>query len=487
MSDPAVRVYIRGVSAAGETTGERAGAAVFIETYGCQMNQADSELILGVLAGRGYRAVASPDEADVILLNTCAIREHAEERVAQRVRQFISARTRATRRVRVGLAGCMAQHHRERLLETIPGLDFVVGPDSYRRLPELLDADAPVADVRLDREETYGDIASLRAEGVRAWLTIMRGCDRFCTFCVVPYVRGRERSLPAAILVEETRRLAAAGYREIVLLGQTVNAYRDAETDFADLLWRLAEIDGVERIRFTSPHPADMTERTIAVMRDCSKIAPYLHLPLQSASDRLLAAMDRGHTLEEYMGLVERVRSAIPDLALSTDIIVGYPGETEEEFEATSTVLEMVGYDHAYLFKYSRREGTRAYRLEETVSEAEKSRRLERLIAEQEIRSAAINRRSVGHTTAGARGIVRQAPDRLARGEESPVQDRGVRAQGRALRGSRLGSGGGGRLAHPQRSSDRAELRRRHVPREGEQRSSMKRLRRPASQAGSSK
>jgi tRNA-2-methylthio-N6-dimethylallyladenosine synthase len=382
-----------------EMTNERASTAVFIETYGCQMNLADSELISGVLAARGYRAVASPDQADVILLNTCAIREHAEERVAQRVRQLISARARAARRVRVGLAGCMAQHHRERLLETIPGLDFVVGPDSYRRLPDLLEADAPAADVRLDRQETYEDVASLRAEGVRAWLTIMRGCDRFCTFCVVPYVRGRERSLPAEVLVEETRRMAAGGYREIVLLGQTVNAYHDGRTDFGGLLHLLAEIDGIERIRFTSPHPADMTESSIAAMRDCAKVSPYLHLPLQSGSDRILTAMDRGHTIAEYLGLVEKLRSAIPDLALSTDIIVGYPGEAEEDFEATSAVMETVAYDHAFLFKYSRRDGTRAYRLAETVSDGAKSRRLERLIAEQQLRATAINRLAVGRTT----------------------------------------------------------------------------------------
>jgi len=385
----------------GTETSERAeaGATVFIETYGCQMNVADSELIAGVLSARGYRAVAEPADADVILLNTCAIREHAEARVAQRVRQLISEHARGERRVRVGLAGCMAQHHREKLLDMVPGLDFIVGPDSYRRLPDLLEADSPAADVRLDRQETYDDVVPVRADGVRAWLTIMRGCDRFCTFCVVPYVRGRERSLSADVLVEEARQIAAAGYREIVLLGQTVNAYRDGETDFGGLLRRLSAIDGIARLRFTSPHPADMTESSIAAMRDLEKVPPYLHLPLQSGSDRILRAMDRGHTIDAYLALIEKVRAAVPGVALSTDIIVGYPGETVADFEATSQIMEAIGFDHAYLFKYSRREGTRAFRLEETVTESEKGARLERLIAEQHSRSLRINRSEIGRTT----------------------------------------------------------------------------------------
>jgi len=380
-------------------TGDGNDRSVFIETYGCQMNVSDSELIAGVLAARGYRTVESPELADVILLNTCAIREHAESRVAQRVRQLISERRRTDRRVRIGLAGCMAQHHRDRLLDVVPGLDFIVGPDAYRRLPDLLEAEAPVADVRLDRAEIYDDVAPARARGVRAWLTIMRGCNRFCTFCIVPYVRGRERSLPAPVLVDEARRIAADGYKEIVLLGQTVNAYRDGDTDFGVLLRMLSEVPGIERIRFTSPHPADMRDSTISAMRDCPQVSPYLHLPLQSGSDRVLREMDRGHTVAEYLDLVDRLRRAIPELALSTDIIVGYPGETEGDFEATSRIMASVGYDHAFLFKYSRREGTRAYRLEETVSEAEKTRRLERLIVEQEERATRINRALVGSRT----------------------------------------------------------------------------------------
>lgn len=371
---------------------------VYVETYGCQMNVSDSELIAGVLAAKGYRSVAEPRGADVILLNTCAIRENAEEKVGRRVRQLISER-RGNRRVRIGLAGCMAQHHRDRLLENIPGLDFVVGPDGYRRLGDLLDAEEPVSSVQLDRKETYADILPVRESGVRAWLTIMRGCDRFCTFCVVPFVRGRERSLPPDVLREELHRIAGQGFREVVLLGQTVNSYRHGDTGFADLLRLACETPGLERIRYTSPHPADFDDDTIAAMGECPKLSPYIHLPLQSGSDRLLEAMQRGHDLAEYRRLVDRLRAAVPGLALSTDIIVGYPGETDEDFEATSALMEEIGFDHAFLFKYSAREGTRAFKLEETVAEEEKGRRLERLIAEQQARALRINQGMIGRTT----------------------------------------------------------------------------------------
>ncbi len=388
--------------------------ALYVETYGCQMNLADSEVIVGALASEGYRCVEEPEQADVILLNTCSIRDHAEQRVAQRVRQLIALR-RDNRRVRIGLAGCVAQHRREKLLETIPGLDFVVGPDGYRRLGQLLAADEPVADVQLDRRETYEDIAPARGEGVRAWLTIMRGCNRFCTFCVVPYVRGRERSIATDVLIADLRRVAEQGYKEVTLLGQTVNAYRSGDVDFAGLLRLCNEVEGIERVRYTSPHPADMNERTIAAMGECAKVAPYIHLPVQSGSDAVLEAMDRGHTVAEYRDLVARLREAVPDLALSTDVIVGYPGETERDFEATSALMEEMAYDHAFLFKYSPREGTRAYGTPDTVSEEEKGARLERLIAEQEERALGINQRLVGtETEVLVESTAKRQPDWLA-------------------------------------------------------------------------
>ena len=370
--------------------------SVYIETYGCQMNLADTELMLGHLAGSGFARAGDPSDADVILLNTCAIREHAEARVLGRLGELARHKLRRPH-VRVGLAGCMAQHVRDRLLDAVPHLDFVVGPDAYRRLPELLDGD-PFVDVRLDREETYADITPEREAGVRAWITIMRGCDRFCTFCIVPYVRGRERSLPAAAVLAQVRAVAAGGYREIVFLGQTVNAYRDGETDFGTLLRAASDVDGIARIRFTSPHPSDMTDSVIEAMATSDTICPQLHLPVQSGSPAVLARMERGYTRDGYLRLVERLRAAIPELALTTDIIVGFPGETEADFEATLDLMRTVRYDSAFMFKYSRREHTKAAKWEETVAEEEKSRRLQAVIALQERTAAAINAATVGQT-----------------------------------------------------------------------------------------
>jgi tRNA-2-methylthio-N6-dimethylallyladenosine synthase len=373
---------------------------VYIETYGCQMNLADTELIVGLLKPHGYEPTPVAAQADVILLNTCAIREHAEERVLGRLGELVRHKTRRPG-VLIGLTGCMAQHHRERLLDKAPFLDLVLGPDAYRNLPALLvqeDQDEPLVSVRLDRDETYADITPARGEGVRAWVTVMRGCDKFCTFCIVPYVRGRERSVPLAALLAQARELVAQGYKEVVYLGQTVNAYRDGNHDFAALLWKTAEVDGIERIRFTSPHPADMSERIIEAMATCPKVAPYLHLPLQAASNRVLAQMERGYTVEQYAALVERLRAAVPGLALSTDIIVGFPGEEETDFRATYDFMAEMRYDSAFMFKYSAREGTKAYKWGETLSEDEKGRRLQEIITLQEGISAAINRQTIGQT-----------------------------------------------------------------------------------------
>jgi len=365
--------------------------SVYIETYGCQMNLADSELMRGQLARAGYTSASDPAEADVILLNTCAIREHAEERIFGRVGALAQYRLRKPH-VQIGLAGCMAQHFKDRLLDR---LDFVVGPDGYRRLPELLGGD-PFVDVRLDRDETYADLAPQRGAGPRAWITVMRGCDKFCTFCIVPYVRGRERSVPADAVLAQVRDAVAAGMREVVFLGQTVNAYRDGATDFGALLRAAAAVPGIARLRFTSPHPSDMTATSIAAMAECPTICPQLHLPVQSGSDAVLARMARGYTVAEYLDLVGRLRAALPGLALSTDVIVGFPGEREADFEATLALLRTVRYDHAFLFKYSPREHTKAAKWEETVDEAEKARRLQAVIALQESIGAEINAGWVG-------------------------------------------------------------------------------------------
>jgi tRNA-2-methylthio-N6-dimethylallyladenosine synthase len=380
-----------------ETATNTAQPRVYIETYGCQMNIADSQLVSAVLKRAGYATAPRPELADVILLNTCAIREHAEERVLGRLSDL--ARLKQARpEVKLGLLGCMAQHNRAALVEKAPYLDVVAGPDAYRRLPELIgraDFDAAV-DVRLDRAETYADISPDYEGGVRAYVTAMRGCDKFCAFCVVPYVRGRERSVPPADILREVRELVTRGVKEIVLLGQTVNAYRLGEADFGALLAMVARVDGIERIRFTSPHPSDMTDAVIDAMASEAKVQPYLHLPVQSGSDRVLAAMDRGYTVAKYLDLVARLRAAIPQLALSTDIIVGFHGEEEGDFRATLELMRAVGYDSAFTFKYSVREHTRAFRLGDSVSEEEKGHRLAEVIALQEETSLTRNRAIVG-------------------------------------------------------------------------------------------
>jgi len=357
---------------------------VFLETYGCQMNVADSELMAGVLERAGMTLVDRPEEADAVILNTCAIREHAEQRVLGRLGDFARLKA-ANPALVVGVAGCMAQHLRAKLLDKKRVLDLVVGPDGYRALPELLRraADAPVAEVRLDRDETYGDLEPRREPGVRAWVTVQRGCDKFCTYCVVPFTRGRERSLPLPELVRQFEHAAAAGHREIVLLGQTVNSWRHDGRDFADLLRATAAVDGIERVRFTSPHPSDMSDRVIEAIATCDRVMPHVHLPLQSGSDTVLEAMNRTYTRAEFLDVVRRLRAAIPGVAVSTDIIAGFTGETEDDHRRTLETCAEVRFASAFLFKYSARPDTKAFRWPETVSEEDKGRRLTELIEQQ--------------------------------------------------------------------------------------------------------
>jgi tRNA-2-methylthio-N6-dimethylallyladenosine synthase len=302
---------------------------VYLETYGCQMNEADSELISGVLARAGIERVEDPGEADVLLLNTCAVREHAEQRVLGRITDL--ARHKQERPgVLLGVTGCMAQHLRGRLLAHSRWLDLVIGPDSYRDLPALIEqaSRGPVARAEPDPTETYGDLEPRRLPGVRAWVPVQRGCDKYCAYCVVPFARGRERSLPLEDVMRTVRAAVSGGCREVVLLGQTVNSWHDRGRDLADLLRAARGVDGLSRLRFVSPHPGHMTPRLLEAMAEGGPVCPQLHLPLQSASDPVLEAMGRGHTLAAYDAVVGRLRATVPDLALSTDIIVGFPGET---------------------------------------------------------------------------------------------------------------------------------------------------------------
>ena len=389
---------------------------VFLETYGCQMNVADSEVMAGVLERAGMSLVDDPEDADAVVLNTCAIREHAEQRVLGRLGQLERLK-QANPRLIVGVAGCMAQHMRKRLLDGHSRiLDLVVGPDGYRNLPELLKraAGEPVSELRLDRDETYGDLEPKREAGIRAWVTVQRGCDKFCTYCVVPYTRGRERSLTLIELVQQVRTAVSQGFREIVYLGQTVNSYRDGEHDFADLLRATQDIDGVLRIRYTSPHPSDMTQRVIDAMAECSKVCPQVHLPLQSASDKMLQAMNRTYDMARYRDVVAAIRGTIPGVALSTDVIVGFPGETDADYALTVEYMREERFDAAFLFKYSARPDTKAFSWPETVSEPEKSYRLARLIELQQECAAQRNDEWLGRDVEVlVEGTARKRPDQL--------------------------------------------------------------------------
>ena len=356
---------------------------VYIETYGCQMNVSDSELMLGKLAAEGYTSVDGPEGADVILVNTCAIRDNAEQRVIGRLgemRRFMGKDTI------LGVTGCMAQRLGPRLLETDSRVSLVVGPDAYRSLPHLIEAAQKgerFTATDFDLEEHYEDFQARRFDGVKAWIPVQRGCDYRCTYCIVPYTRGPERSRRLADVVRETEEGVAQGLSEVVLLGQTVNSYTDGTHDFADLLRAVGAVKGIRRVRYTSPHPNDYSDRVIAAMADVDTVCEHAHLPMQSGSSRTLKRMLRRYSREEYLACVDRLRAAIPGLALTTDIIVGFPGETDEEFEETITAVREVRFDDAFLFKFSMREGTPATRLppELIVPDEVVDERFNRLVA----------------------------------------------------------------------------------------------------------
>lgn len=375
---------------------------VFIETYGCQMNEADSELMAGLLRRAGYEVAESAEAADVVLLNTCAVRERAEERIFGRLGWLKSLKASRPGML-LGVTGCMAERMRDDLTKRAPYVDLVIGPDAYRRLPTLIeqavdedDAD-PLVDVRLDRTELYQGVDVDRAPGISGWITVQRGCDKFCTFCIVPFVRGRERSLPPADVVDEARRMAEAGYREVTLLGQTVSSYYERGTDFADLLRSVHAVEGLARIRYTSPYPNDFSPRLRAALAELPRVGRHIHLPVQSGSTRMLRDMKRGYTAEGYLELLRAIRAELPDFALTTDVIVGYPGETEEDFAATLDLVREAGFDSAFMFRYSERAGTFAARNRpDDVPDEVKRERLERLIAVQEAISLGIYRAMIG-------------------------------------------------------------------------------------------
>lgn len=371
---------------------------VYIETYGCQMNVADSEVVAGILSKEGYAFTQELSEADVILVNTCAIRDNAEQRIYGRLGLFGAYKKQKSSAV-VGLLGCMAERLRTKLVEEEQVVDLVVGPDEYRKLPLLIEnafAGEKGIATRLSRVENYEDIVPLRTEGVSAWLSVMRGCDKFCTFCVVPFTRGRERSRSLESVVNEVRDLAARGFKEVTLLGQNVNSYRDGEYDFADLMRHVAAVDRSMRVRFTTSHPQDMSDRLIETIASNENICKYIHLPVQSGSDRILKLMNRSYTVDHYLRLVERIRAAMPGVSLTTDIISGFPTETEEDHRMTVELMRQVRYDGAFTFKYSPRENTKAWEMTDDVPEDVKGERVFEISELQRRITLELNRNLIG-------------------------------------------------------------------------------------------
>ncbi|NNK77457.1 MAG: tRNA (N6-isopentenyl adenosine(37)-C2)-methylthiotransferase MiaB [Litoreibacter sp.] len=372
-----------------------ASKKLFIKTYGCQMNVYDSERMAEALGEDGYETTEQMDQADMILLNTCHIREKAAEKVYSELGRLRALKDENPD-LKIGVAGCVAQAEGAEIMRRQPLVDLVVGPQTYHRLPDLMakvNAGQPALDTDFPEEDKFEHLPkrgksgeALPKRGPTAFLTVQEGCDKFCAFCVVPYTRGAEVSRPSERIVREAQGLVDRGVREITLLGQNVNAYHGHDQGLAGLIWQLAEIDGLDRIRFTTSHPNDMDDALIEAHGTCDKLMPYLHLPVQSGSDRILKAMNRKHTAESYIRLIDRIRDARPDLLLSGDFIVGFPGETDQDFEDTMALVREVGYGQAYSFKYSPRPGTPAAEKEDVPGEIAQERlyRLQELLGEQQ-------------------------------------------------------------------------------------------------------
>jgi len=347
------------------------------------MNVSDSELVETLLVDQGFQKVDNPDKSDILFVNTCSIREHAEDKVHSLLGRYNLLKRKKPSMI-IGVLGCMAQSLKDDILENKPYVDIVLGPDSYRRLPEILKRhekdEESLVDTQLSRYEVYDDLFPRRKDGVNAWVTIMRGCDKFCTFCIVPFTRGRERSRSVDGIVREVQKAVDSGFSEITLLGQNVNSYNYNDERFPELLDAVAKVDGLKRIRYTSPHPQDINEELLDIMAKHDNICNYIHLPLQAGSNRILKRMNRTYTKEKFIELADKIRTCLPGVGISTDIIVGFPGETEKEFNETLEVMRKVKFDSAFTFKYSPRKGTKAIEYDDQLGEDEKQNRLAKVI-----------------------------------------------------------------------------------------------------------
>ena len=370
-----------------------------LETYGCQMNVADSELVEGILTNLGLEKTANYDEADAIFLNTCAIRENAETKVHSKLGNLHKIKLNKPHLI-IGVLGCMAQNLKDDLLKNKPYVDIILGPDSYRKIPDLINRhvkdNKSIVDTKLSRYEVYENLFPSRGDTFNAWVSIMRGCDKFCSFCIVPFTRGRERSRSVESVVEEVKKAVDQGFVEITLLGQNVNSYNFEGKSFSDLLLAVSDIDGVKRIRYTSPHPQDINVELLEVMASRKNICNYVHFPMQSGSNEVLKRMNRTYTREHFYDMAMKIREIMPNCGLSTDIIVGFPGETDEQFRETLDLMEAIKFNSAFTFKYSPRPYTKAEQFSDHISEDIKKSRLDEMLFLQRKHTLELNQKMVG-------------------------------------------------------------------------------------------
>ena len=392
----------------------------YLETYGCQMNEADSEIVASIIERYGHQRTDNPKKADMILVNSCSVRENAEDRAIARLAQYKGYKKNDD--VKLGLLGCVPARGKEKLQQKYPFIDILLGPDSYRKFDEILDNQhLPFGHTQLSKQELYDDIEPHRDNDLNAWISIMRGCNQFCSYCIVPFTRGRERSRPMKSILKRARNIAQKGIPQITLLGQNVNAYHCEGKVFSDVLEGVAQVDGIRRIRFMSPHPSDFTTEMLKVMSKYDNICNHIHLPLQSGSTKILEAMNRTYTKEEYLELVDEIKSIIPEIALTTDVIVGFPGESNQDFADTIDVMKKVEFDNAFMFQYSPRPGTYAARnLEDNIPYKLKNERLQKVIELQHSHTRKNNRILVGQTLEVlVEGPSKKNPDELVGRTES--------------------------------------------------------------------